>query len=432
VLVIEDTAEIQLSQENLVRFEARREQNGLPAVAIRDLLKAALRHRPDRIVLGEVRGGEAFDLLQLLNTGHSGTLCTIHANSAQQGLARFTSCVLQSGVDLPYRAIKTNIADSLNVVVHVERRPGHRYISEVLLINNYESLLHNLANKFGGDLAATDSTRVLRLPRFPDHKLPEEFIVQARQESDTVYTLRDFTIDEDSPEAPRRFGEPQERRQTVPNDHKSQSERDWAYAKRALACGDDPEVVIQGIADYRADDKADSNYYARRTVTGAASSGLSSQVVTPRSDDAQVGREAATQDNAPRSKKLAKERTESERVTRERAEAKQFAAKKAKRERVKREKAKAERLAKAKAMRAARARAKTRMLREKAERLAKAKAKRAAQARAQRRLLEEAEQARRGAVEKAEAERVAHSPDRDQFEEEDELSRLEEEEEEGT
>jgi pilus assembly protein CpaF len=138
ILVIEDTAEIQLPQENLVRFEARREQNGLPAVAIRDLLKAALRHRPDRIILGEIRGGEAFDLLQLLNTGHSGTLSTIHASSAKQGLARFTSCVLQSGIELPYRAIKTNIADSLNVIVQVERRPGRRYISEVLLINGYD------------------------------------------------------------------------------------------------------------------------------------------------------------------------------------------------------------------------------------------------------------------------------------------------------
>ena len=138
VLVIEDTAEIQLDQENLVRFEARREQKGHPAVAIRDLLKAALRHRPDRIVLGEIRGGEAFDLLQLLNTGHSGTLSTIHANTAKQGLARFTSCVLQSGVDLPYRAIKTNIADSLNIVIQVERRPGRRYISEVLEINGYD------------------------------------------------------------------------------------------------------------------------------------------------------------------------------------------------------------------------------------------------------------------------------------------------------
>jgi pilus assembly protein CpaF len=101
-------------------------------------LKAALRHRPDRIILGEIRGGEAFDLLQLLNTGHSGTLSTIHANSARQGLARFTSCVLQSGVDLPYLAIKTNIADSLNVVVHIERRPGRRYVSEILEVNGYE------------------------------------------------------------------------------------------------------------------------------------------------------------------------------------------------------------------------------------------------------------------------------------------------------
>jgi len=138
VLLIEDTAEIQLVQTNLVRFEARQAQNGVPAVSIRDLLKASLRHRPDRILLGEIRGGEAFDLLQLLNTGHAGTLSTIHASSAKQGLARFTSCVLQSGVDLPYRAIKTNIGDSLNVVIQIERRPGRRFISEVLEINGYD------------------------------------------------------------------------------------------------------------------------------------------------------------------------------------------------------------------------------------------------------------------------------------------------------
>jgi len=138
ILLIEDTAEIQLTHENLVRFEARREQNGTPAVSIRDLLKAALRHRPDRILLGEVRGGEAFDLLQLLNTGHSGTISTIHASSAKQGLSRFTCCVLQSGVEIPYRAIKTNIADSLNVAVQLERRPGRRFVSEVLEINGYD------------------------------------------------------------------------------------------------------------------------------------------------------------------------------------------------------------------------------------------------------------------------------------------------------
>src|SRR5258708_1030138 len=87
--------------------------------------------------VGEIRGGEAFDLLQLLNTGHAGTLSTIHASCAKQGLARFTSCVLQSGIDLPYPAIKTNIGDSLDVVVQIERRQGRRFISEVLEINEY-------------------------------------------------------------------------------------------------------------------------------------------------------------------------------------------------------------------------------------------------------------------------------------------------------
>jgi pilus assembly protein CpaF len=138
VLLIEDTSEIHLAQDNLVRFEARQAQNGLPAITIRDLLKASLRHRPDRIILGEIRGGEAFDLLQLLNTGHSGSLSTVHATSAKQGLSRFTSCVLQSGVDLPYRAIKTNVGDSVNVVVHLERRPGRRLVSEVVEIHGYD------------------------------------------------------------------------------------------------------------------------------------------------------------------------------------------------------------------------------------------------------------------------------------------------------
>jgi len=138
LLLIEDTSEIHMAQDNLVRFEARQPQNGLPAITIRDLLKASLRHRPDRIILGEIRGGEAFDLLQLLNTGHSGSLSTVHATSAKQGLARFTSCVLQSGVDLPYRAIKTNVGDSVNVVVHLERRPGRRFVSQVVEIHGYD------------------------------------------------------------------------------------------------------------------------------------------------------------------------------------------------------------------------------------------------------------------------------------------------------
>ena len=132
-----------------------------------------------------------------------------------------------------------------------------------------ESLLRGLANQFGGDMAATDSTRVLRLPGFANRKLTDEFIVQARHQSDVVYTRSAFTVGDDTPESPRRLGNDDGRTRVMPNDHKSQSERDWAYAKRALARGDDPEKVIRTIADYRSEDKADPNYYARRTVTQA-------------------------------------------------------------------------------------------------------------------------------------------------------------------
>ncbi len=154
----------------------------------------------------------------------------------------------------------------------LDTSPGkHQVVWKVagLTQEEAESLLHGLANQFGGDPAATDSTRVLRLPGFANRKFSEEFIVQARQESDVVYTLRDFAIHEDSPETPRHFGHDDEGKRTMPSDHKSQSEHDWAYAKRALARGDDPEVVIQRIAEFRAHDKHDPTDYARRTVTKA-------------------------------------------------------------------------------------------------------------------------------------------------------------------
>jgi pilus assembly protein CpaF len=137
LVVIEDTAELQLHAANLVRFEARREQPGLPAVTIRDLLRATLRHRPDRILVGEVRGGEAFDLLQALNTGHSGSLSTIHANSAEQALLRLASCVVQSGVDVPYQAVRLWIAESVQLLVHLERRHGQRQVTQVLRVRRY-------------------------------------------------------------------------------------------------------------------------------------------------------------------------------------------------------------------------------------------------------------------------------------------------------
>jgi hypothetical protein len=154
----------------------------------------------------------------------------------------------------------------------LDSSPGkHQVVWRVAGINQSEaeSLLRSLANQFAGDRAATDSTRVLRLPGFTNRKLNEEFIVQARQESQAVYTLRDFTIHEDSPETPHRLDSHQARPRTASSQEKSQSEHDWAYAKRALARGDDPELVIHRIADYRSNDKDDPNYYARHTVMKA-------------------------------------------------------------------------------------------------------------------------------------------------------------------
>ena len=139
VVLIEDTAEVSISIQNLVRLEARRAQPDLPAVTIRELLRQTLRLRPDRIILGEVRGAEAFDLLQALNTGHTGTLSTIHANTARLAISRLRTCVAMAGVDLPDKAIARNIAEVVQVLVHIERVQGVRRVSEVLKIVRYDS-----------------------------------------------------------------------------------------------------------------------------------------------------------------------------------------------------------------------------------------------------------------------------------------------------
>ena len=132
--------------------------------------------------------------------------------------------------------------------------------------------LRSLANQFDGDPAATDSTRVLRMPGFANRKytLEKEFVVRVRQESDQVHHLRDFKLQSRltgrSPPSPRRTVA---RKPLAQSSASSQSEHDWAYAKRALARGDDPEEVIRRITDYRATDKHDPAYYARHTVMKA-------------------------------------------------------------------------------------------------------------------------------------------------------------------
>ena len=154
----------------------------------------------------------------------------------------------------------------------LDTSPGkHQVVWKVAEVNQdqAEPLLHSLANQFDGDLAATDTTRVLRLPGFANRKLRDEFTVQGRHETNAVYTLRDFAIHDDSLEHSRYRVQGRQHKRTMPADHKSQSEDDWVFAKRALSRGDDPEEVIRQIAQHRAHDKNDPQYYARHTVMKA-------------------------------------------------------------------------------------------------------------------------------------------------------------------
>jgi len=145
VVVIEETAEIHLEKPNVVRLEARRAQAPLgheaplPPVSIADLLRAALRHRPDRILVGEVRGAEAFDLLQALNTGHLGSLSTIHSNSAEQAFTRLAHCVLTANVGLPHRSVREAIALAIHLIAHIARIDGLRRVTEIVNVRGYEA-----------------------------------------------------------------------------------------------------------------------------------------------------------------------------------------------------------------------------------------------------------------------------------------------------
>ncbi|MBN2723473.1 MAG: CpaF family protein [Deltaproteobacteria bacterium] len=140
IITIEDSAELQLSQDHLVPLESRpADEQGRGAVTMRDLLHSSLRLRPDRIVIGEVRGGEAFDLLQAMNTGHGGSMCTTHANTPKETLARIESLALFSGIELPLVAVRAQVAAAIHVVISCARfSDGSRkvtHVSEVLPLN---------------------------------------------------------------------------------------------------------------------------------------------------------------------------------------------------------------------------------------------------------------------------------------------------------
>jgi pilus assembly protein CpaF len=133
IVTIEDSAELQLRQEHVLTLEARPANlEGRGEVTIRDLVRNTLRMRPDRIVVGEARGGEALDMLQAMNTGHDGSLTTIHSNSPRDTLARIETMVLMAGFEMPVRAIREQVAGAVDMIVHLHRlRDGTRRITHI-------------------------------------------------------------------------------------------------------------------------------------------------------------------------------------------------------------------------------------------------------------------------------------------------------------
>src|SRR5438105_7786297 len=169
VITIEDAAELQLQQPHVINLEARPPNaEGSGEVRIRDLVRNALRMRPDRIIVGEVRGGEALDMLQAMNTGHEGSMTTVHCNGPRDALSRLETMVLMAGYDLPVRAIREQIASALHLIIHLDRMPdGRRIVTSLTELQGMEvdtillqEVFHyrNVPSRDGrpaGELAAT-------------------------------------------------------------------------------------------------------------------------------------------------------------------------------------------------------------------------------------------------------------------------------------
>jgi pilus assembly protein CpaF len=156
IVTIEDAVELQLQQEHIVRLESRPANiEGKGEISIRDLVRNSLRMRPDRIVVGEVRGGESLDMLQAMNTGHDGSLSTVHANTPRDAIARLETLVLMAGMDLPLRAIREQIASAVDVIVQLNRlRDGTRRVTYVTEVQGMEGQTVTLQDAFLFDYAA--------------------------------------------------------------------------------------------------------------------------------------------------------------------------------------------------------------------------------------------------------------------------------------
>ncbi|HVR78381.1 MAG TPA: ATPase, T2SS/T4P/T4SS family, partial [Acidimicrobiia bacterium] len=156
IVTIEDAVELQLHQRHVIRLESRPPNiEGKGQVAIRDLVRNSLRMRPDRIIVGEVRGAEALDMLQAMNTGHDGSLSTVHSNSPRDGLARIETMVLMAGIDLPMRAIREQVASAIDLIIHLSRfRDGTRRITHVTEVEGMEGDVITLQDVFLFDYSA--------------------------------------------------------------------------------------------------------------------------------------------------------------------------------------------------------------------------------------------------------------------------------------
>ncbi|WP_177177944.1 CpaF family protein [Citreimonas salinaria] len=162
IVTIEDAAELQVQQPHVVRMETRvASGEGGGAVTQTDLVKNALRMNPDRIILGEVRGGEAFDMLAAMNTGHDGSLATLHANNPRDALARLENMVLMAGFDLPARAIRTQIASAVDLVLQISKgRDGVRRINKISEINGMEGELIIVNDLFEFEIETVSAERI--------------------------------------------------------------------------------------------------------------------------------------------------------------------------------------------------------------------------------------------------------------------------------
>jgi len=156
IVTVEDAAELQLRQRHVLRLESRPSNTeGKGAVSIRDLVKNALRMRPDRIVVGEIRDGAALDMLQAMNTGHDGSLTTVHANTPRDSLARLETLVLMAGIALPVRAIRDQVSSALELIVQVARlKDGSRRITAITEVEGMESDVVTLQDLFTFDYGA--------------------------------------------------------------------------------------------------------------------------------------------------------------------------------------------------------------------------------------------------------------------------------------